>query len=98
MRVAATACSVLAGIAALSLGSVAHAEHDHFVYQPAHGGHSATCRYIADGQTSKAPEEPGGHQFHTHVHLGQPGADTHGTDFDREVNAGNYDCVFVNAP
>lgn len=83
----------------------AGASHAHFIYQPEHGAHPATCRYIAEGQTSK-PGSPvkgdttdqGGHSFHDHVHTGQPGTDTHGTDFDKSDNAGDYECDFVNQP
>jgi len=44
------------------------------------------CRYIAQGQTSKSTEDPGGHKFHDNVHIGQPGSDEHGTDFDKSDN------------
>ena len=88
--------TVVAGLG-LSAGP-ATASHSHFVYQPAHGNHPATCRYIAGGQTEKAPDEPGGHAFHNNVHTGQPGSDDHGTDFDKEINAANYECVWVNTP
>ncbi len=84
----------------LSAGPAA-ADHAHFIYQPAHGNHPATCRYIAAGQTAKAPGEPGGHAFHDHVHTGRPGSDDHGTDFDKEsnANASTYDdCMWVNSP
>ena len=86
------------GIALASGAGVAAAEHAHFVYQPANGAHEATCRYIAEGQTSKTADDPGGHAFHVHVHTGQPGVDANGTDFDRDINAGLYDCTFVNTP
>jgi hypothetical protein len=42
--------------------------------------------------------DPGGHAFHDHVHIGQPGSDTTGTDFDKSSNAGLYVCEFVNEP
>lgn len=89
--------------AVMSLGvGVANADHSHFIYQPAHGNHGATCRYIAAGQTSKAETDPGGHSFHAHVHTGRPGSDDKGTDFDKESNAAAYveegKCVFVNTP
>ena len=85
--------------AALTLGTgTAAASHAHFIYQHGHGNHPATCRYIAAGQTDKPPGAPGGHAFHAHVHTGQPGSDDHGTDFDKESNAANYDCVWVNSP
>ena len=92
---AATAAVIGAGM--ISAGPAA-ADHAHFIYQPANGNHPATCRYLAAGQTEKAADDPGGHAFHAHVHTGQPGSDAHGTDFDRETNAANYDCVWVNTP
>lgn len=89
--------AVLGGVATIA-PQPAGAEHSHFIYQPAHGNHEATCRYIAAGQTAKAADDPGGHAFHAHVHTGQPGSDDHGTDFDKETNAALYDCRFVNTP
>lgn len=84
-------------IAATALGvQPAGADHRHFIFQPEHGSHAATCRYVAAGQTAKALDDPGGHAFHANVHTGRPGADAKGTDFDKEDNAGNYDCDFVN--
>ena len=92
-------------VAAMSFSTgTASASHDHFIYQPGHGNHPATCRWIAAGQTNKAADDPGGHKFHAHVHTGQPGSDAHGTDFDRGAtvtapsNEGNYDCVWANTP
>lgn len=94
--------AVASAVTALGLSAgPAAASHAHFIYQPAHGNHPETCRYIAAGQTEKAPDEPGGHAFHVNVHTGQPGADEHGTDFDKESNADEpqYDnCVWVNMP
>jgi hypothetical protein len=88
---------ILAGATTLT-PSPAGADHSHFIYQPAHGNHPATCRYIANGQTSKAMDDPGGHAFHENVHTGRPGSDDKGTDFDKYDNRGNYDCEFVNSP
>ena len=93
----AVAAAVLSGATALT-PQPAGADHSHFIYQPANGNHPATCRYIAAGQTSKTAEQPGGHAFHAHVHTGTPGSDDHGTDFDKETNAADYDCVWVNSP
>ena len=101
MRTRLTRTVLVAGVlgAVTALGpQPAGAEHSHFIVQPEHGNHAATCRYIAHGQTSKAADEPGGHAFHEHVHVGRPGGDDRGTDFDKESNAGLYDCDFVNAP
>jgi len=86
-----------AAVFALS-GGMARADHDHFIYQPEQGNHPATCRYISAGQTEKLATDPGGHAFHDHVHIGQPGSDTNGTDFDKSSNAGLYVCEFVNEP
>jgi hypothetical protein len=49
------------------LTSVA-ANHDHNLITP-----GTTVVDIANGQTEKCATDPGGHQFHTHVHLGMPG-------------------------
>jgi hypothetical protein len=98
-RLAFAIAAALAGLG-LSAGP-ATASHAHFIHQPAHGNHAETCRYIAAGQTEKAPDEPGGHAFHQKVHTGQPGSDDHGTDFDKQDNAGSEayeDCVWVNTP
>jgi len=96
LRLAIAATSVVGALAFSP--QTAGAEHGHFVYQPANGSHPATCRYIATGQTDKAPTDPGGHAFHDHVHTGRPGSDDNGTDFDKASNAANYDCEFVNSP
>lgn len=96
-----TRAAVVAAAAVTTLGLAAGpaaADHAHFIFQPAHGEHPATCRYIAAGQTQKAADDPGGHAFHEHVHTGRPGTDNRGTDFDKASNAGNYDCVWVNSP
>lgn len=81
--------------ATLLAAQPAGADHAHFIYQPEKGNHAATCRHIAAGQTEKAADDPGGHAFHEHVHTGQPGSDGNGTDFDKDSNAGNYECTFV---
>lgn len=91
------ATAAVIGAVTISAGPAA-ADHAHFIYQPAHGNHPATCRYLAAGQTDKAADAPGGHALHTHVHTGQPGTDAHGTAFDKASNAANYDCVWVNTP
>jgi hypothetical protein len=73
----------VAGASAL-LGSpgAAWGDHGHYVVREDRNGETH-CRYIADGQTRKASDEPGGHQFHDHVHPGRPGTESHGTDFDK---------------
>lgn len=101
MRVSSRRLSVAIATALVVLGlsaAPAAADHAHFIYQPGHGNHPATCRYIAAGQTQKAAAEPGGHAFHEHVHTGRPGSDDRGTDFDKESNYANYVCDWVNTP
>lgn len=61
---------VLGGVAILTLGiaTPAAAEHQHYLVTP------GTCvNDIASGQTSKEAGEGGYHQYHHHVHKGQPG-------------------------
>lgn len=63
--------AVIAVAVALGIGFAepSLAAHEHWLNTP------GTCvEDIATGQTSKDPSEPGGHQFHEQVHLGQPGA------------------------
>jgi hypothetical protein len=52
----------------LGTGVVVTADHDHDLITP-----GTIVVDIADGQTEKCATDPGGHQFHAHVHLGQPG-------------------------
>ena len=77
--------AVLAAGVLISSAGVASAEHGHFVIREDREGRTH-CRYIADGQTSKAADDPGGHALHDNVHTGQPGNDDHGTDFDKSTN------------
>ena len=49
-------------------GAVVSANHDHDLTTP-----GTTVVDIGDGQTEKCASDPGGHQFHLNVHLGQPG-------------------------
>lgn len=61
------ACLVLGATPAL-------ADHDHHIVTP------GTCvTDVANGQTSKGEDEPGGHVFHTHVHTR---TDSNGTRLD----------------
>jgi len=84
--------TIVAG-SVIGIAGPALADHGHFVIRTDRDG-TAHCRYIAEGQTSKGSDEPGGHAFHDHVHTGQPGADEHGTDFDKDSNeAGRCDTV-----
>lgn len=75
----------LAGGLLLASSGVAGAEHGHYVIREDRDGQTH-CRYIAEGQTSKHEVDPGGHKFHDNVHIGQPGSDDHGTDFDKSDN------------
>lgn len=77
----------MAGATFVAATGTASATHDHFVVRTDQDG-VRHCRYIAEGQTSKGPGEPGYHVFHDHVHTGQPGSDDHGTDFDKFENEG----------
>ena len=56
-------------VGALLVGSAgtALADHDHNLINP-----GTTVVDIGDGQTEKCATEPGGHQFHAHMHKGQP--------------------------
>ncbi|MFP5321001.1 MAG: hypothetical protein ACLGIC_04055 [Acidimicrobiia bacterium] len=75
------AAAALAAGALAAAAAPASAHHGHFIIKDRDG--VAHCRYIAEGQTSKAADDPGGHKFHDNVHLGQPGVDEQGTDFDK---------------
>lgn len=79
-----TAGALAAGVL-LASADIVGAEHGHYVIREDRDGQTH-CRYIADGQTSKDADDPGGHAFHDHVHTGQPGSDDHGTDFDKSAN------------
>ena len=79
------AASAIAGGLLFSATGVAGATHGHYVIREDKDG-QAHGRYIADGQTSKEADDPGGHKFHHNVHAGQPGSDDHGTDFDKDSN------------
>ena len=52
----------------LGTGAVVTADHDHDLITP-----GTIVVDIADGQTERCTTDPGGHQFHAHVHLGRPG-------------------------
>lgn len=75
----------LAGAMSVGMTGTSSADHSHYVIRVDQDG-VRHCRYIAEGQTSKLLDEPGGHVFHFKVHTGQPGSDAHGTDFDRDIN------------
>ncbi len=59
---------VLAVAVSLAMAAPAFAEHPHSFQTPGN-----CVENIGRGQTAKAPGEPGYHQFHSHVHKGQPG-------------------------
>lgn len=77
------AALVAAGVFTGSVG-VASASHPHFVQREDRDG-TRHCTYIAEGQTSKEHDEPGGGKFHENVHKGQPGTDDKGTGFGRDT-------------
>ncbi len=52
----------------MALAGPAFANHDHNLYTP-----GTTVVDVANGQTEKCASEPGGHQFHENVHVGQAG-------------------------
>ena len=60
--------TLLASIAALASAGIVAADHAHDLVTP-----GTTVHDIAAGQTAKCASDPGGHQFHVHVHLGVPG-------------------------
>ena len=82
--------AVVAGGMLVASTGTAFSEHDHFVLREDRDG-TTQCRYIAEGQTAKGADEPGGHAFHDNVHTGQPGSDDQGTDFDKSDNADRCD-------
>lgn len=85
---------VVAGATFVGMTGTSSASHEHYVIREDQDG-VTHCRYIAGGQTSKGPGDGGYHQFHGNVHLGQPGADARGTDFDKDSNEGTR-CDVVN--
>ena len=55
-------------LVALVLAAPVGANHPHWIMTP------AGCKEdVAQGQTRKDADEPGGHKFHENVHLGTPG-------------------------
>lgn len=91
MKKILSATAMAAALVATSAGAAA-ASHDHYVSREDRNGQTH-CRYIAEGQTSKEADEGGGHQFHDHVHNGQPGDDERGTDFNKSDNVAECDTV-----
>lgn len=56
--------ATIAGLTLVLAATPAAADHDHHLVTP------GTCvTDVADGQTSKDGDEPGGHVFHGHVHM-----------------------------
>ena len=86
---------ILAGVATAAVGVIgmagtAGADHAHFVVITDPNTGDTTCQYVAAGRSEPAP----GHPLHHRVHLGTPGSDTHGTDFDKSANeSGRCDSV-----
>jgi hypothetical protein len=60
--------TLLASIAALASAGVVAADHAHDLVTP-----GTTVSDIGAGQTDRCAADPGGHQFHIHVHTGVPG-------------------------
>lgn len=97
------AAAVACGLLGASTG-VAFATHGHYVERTDKDGEQH-CRYIAQGQTSKGPDDPGGHKFHENVHTGEPGGEQpngseNGTDFNKTGEPGDPyvyedDCEYV---
>lgn len=87
----------LTGAAAFAMSvAPASAGHEHFVIidNPADG--TRTCQYIGSGQTSISGTGHGGyHRIHDNVHIGQPGTDDNGTDFDKDANLPAHDCDVI---
>lgn len=88
---AVAAGALISGMLAAGAG-VAGADHGHYVKRTDKDGQTH-CQYVADGQTSKSSDEPGGHKFHDNVHTGQPGTDDKGNGFNKESNEGECDTV-----
>ena len=62
-------CAMALSLAiAVSASGSSLANHDHDLITP-----GTTVEDFGDGQTEKCSTDPGGHQFHVHVHLGVPG-------------------------
>lgn len=91
MKKILSATAMAAALVATSAGAAA-ASHDHYISREDRNGQTH-CRYIAEGQTSKEADEGGGHQFHDHVHTGQPGSDDHGNDFNKSSEVAECDTV-----
>ena len=78
---------LLAGVATAAVGMIgmgrtAAADHAHFVVITDPNSGETRCQYVAAGRSEPAP----GHPLHHRVHLGTPGSDAHGTDFDKSAN------------
>jgi hypothetical protein len=59
---------VLAVLSSLATVGIVAADHAHDLVTP-----GTTVVDIGSGQTAKCSTDPGGHQFHWHVHVGVPG-------------------------
>jgi hypothetical protein len=73
---------VTAAVSVIGLGGTAFADHAHFVVITHPKSGETTCQYVAAGRSEPAPNHP----LHNNVHMGQPGSDAHGSDFDKEAN------------
>jgi hypothetical protein len=63
-----TIAASLAVLTSLATVGIAAADHAHDLVTP-----GTTVEDIGAGQTANCATDPGGHQFHWHVHLGVPG-------------------------
>jgi hypothetical protein len=69
-------------VSVIGLGGPAFADHAHFVVKTHPKSGEKTCQYVAAGRSEPAANHP----LHNNVHMGQPGSDDHGNDFDKEAN------------
>ncbi len=63
-----TIAASLAVLTSLATAGIVAADHAHDLVTP-----GTTVEDIGAGQTAKCSTDPGGHQYHVHVHLGVPG-------------------------
>jgi hypothetical protein len=63
-----TIAASLAVVTSLATAGIAAADHAHNLVTP-----GTIVEDIGAGQTSTCSTDPGGHQYHAHVHLGVPG-------------------------
>jgi hypothetical protein len=69
-------------VSVIGVGGTAFADHAHFVVITHPQSGETTCQYVAAGRSEPAANHP----LHNNVHMGQPGSDAHGSDFDKVAN------------